>query len=248
MSREAMLAGTTGGIIGTIMGVIGVVWSLVSIAFAVDYSNYSLISLFSQWLGVGVLGLPYPSSSFLVLVCSIVLGSFLIVSCTLLGVGFWGVYKAGGGAMGMVGLVFGVVGGTVGGLLIILGPLMVGIQVIVIFLTPLSTGFEGVFPVFLSSPNYVFLGIGVVILVVTFILLGLSSIVVRNMTENSAASTAAGILSIIGGCLLIFYTLVQGYAPSLAVLGGFLTLVGFILIFTAFILWTIVFFNLHKYI
>jgi hypothetical protein len=243
MSRTAMLAGTAGGIIGIFMGITGVIWSLVSIGFAVDFYNYQqTLPTLSVWLGVDVLGLyPYPQSAFLFLLYSLLLTSFLIVSCILLGVGFYGVYQASGSEMGIIGLIFGVVGGTIGSSFIILAHVFTSTNVIPILLAPIDVGFNGVLPIFVSSPNYILILISTLIIVVTFILLGSSSLAVRDTTEAPSATTAAGILSIVGACFLALYILVQPYVPPLAILGGLFTLVGFVLIFVAFILWAVVF-------
>jgi len=234
LSRGALLTGTAGGIIGTITAGIGVIWCIIDILlyaalmtyinFAIQFYEFGFIFLLMHnYLGYYLLMIlmvaATPTSSLaLFFVFSLLLGVLLIVSCILTGVGFYGVYKAGGGAMGVVGLIFGIIGGVLGGLLILLGNML---------MTPVTIG--------ASEPNYLFIWIGFIILALAFILMGTASIVVRDATANSSASVAAGILSIIGACLFFPYIL--------GILGDIMALIGFGLIFVAFILWAVVFYS-----
>nr|MDO8081400.1 hypothetical protein [Candidatus Freyarchaeota archaeon] len=148
------------------------------------------------------------------------------MSGVLTGVGFYGMYQAGGGAMGVVGLIFGIIGGTAGSLLLILGNILG---------TPLT--------LFASEPNYLFIWIGMIILGVSFILLGVTSRVVRGSTTRPSAAAAAGTLSIIGGCFFFPYILDW----LLRIAGGIFTLIAFVLVLSAFIIWAAVFFGSRNF-
>ncbi len=243
MPRGALLTGAAGGILGSITGITGVLWIIVNINFAVDIYNYSeMLGLFSQLYGLWALAMiPYPSSGFLFSTLTLLLAIFIIVSCILLGAGFYGTYQAGGGVMGVVGLIFGIIGGSAGGLFILLGNFITSAKLVPLFVVPIFEGFEGIIPYPVFTPNTPIIWLGLMVLTVSFILLGVSSIVVREITANSSASMAAGILSIIGACFLVLYVLMQFEFPPLAILAGILTLVGFILIFVAFVIWAVVF-------
>ncbi|MFB0563441.1 MAG: hypothetical protein ACETWM_19760 [Candidatus Lokiarchaeia archaeon] len=245
MAKAYMLTGMAGGIIGSITGIIGLIWCLISITSAIDIYNY-IQMLFVNSQMVGILALvffPYPSSIYLFTTFSFILATLLLVSLILVGLGFYGTYRAGAGAMGVVGLIFGIIGGVAGPLFIFLGNIMTGIELVPLFVAPILDPWAGLLLFPLSVPNYGFIWLGMMVLTITFILLGSSSIAVREMTNSPSATLAAGILSIIGSCFLILYLLVQNSVPILVIIGGILTLVGFILIFVAFILWSVVFFT-----
>ena len=227
MSKEALLTGTAGGIIGAITAVMGIIWSIIYVRFYMDFTNYlSIVSSLSIFLGPFAFVIQtYQASEQTLLWFSLLLAIFLIVTGILIGVGFYGTYKIGGGAMGVVGLIFGIIGGTSGALFIILGNLLTTTLFIPMPIIPF------ILPI--TMPNYPIMWIGFMVLGVTFILLGSASITVREMTMNASASQAAGILSIIGGSLFLVGALI---------FGGIL-LIGFILIFVAFILWTVVFYT-----
>ena len=126
MSREALLTGTAGGIIGTITAGIGAIWGIISIILRITLSSFYANVIF---LLIGLIS-PYKSpfstlidilyvlasdpSGLLSLffMFSFMLSILLIVSCILTGVGFYGVYQAGGSVMGVVGLIFGIIGGA----------------------------------------------------------------------------------------------------------------------------------------
>lgn len=232
MSRAAILTGTAGGIIGTITAGIGIIWSLATIIVtsANGFLWYHLklvenLAILSDefWLYFSLYMFELYYFSMITgdeafpLILLVVLGILLIVSCILTGVGFYGVYKAGGGAMGLVSFIFGIIGGALAGNFLFL---------------------EGIFgaltlpsPIGLYFPGW----IGMVVLGVTFIIFGVSSIVVRETTTRPRASVAAGILSIVGACL---------FFPSLLGLYGLImVMVGFALMFVAFLLWAIVFYS-----
>nr|MDO8081409.1 hypothetical protein [Candidatus Freyarchaeota archaeon] len=229
MSRGALLTGTAGGIIGTITAAIGIIWSIIDVQLIITLFRYSTPLYLSDAflynnLSIILTFAAAPSTSpLLFFVFSLVLGILLIVSCVLTGVGFYGLYQAGGDAMGVVGLIFGIVGGAAGGTLIILGNTILSSA-------PLS-GTSFLF----STPNYSVIWKGMIMLAVTFILLGSASIVVRGTTTRSGTSVAAGILSIIGACLFFLFFLGD--------FGSIIALVGFGLIFVAFILWAVVFYS-----
>jgi hypothetical protein len=150
-----------------------------------------------------------------------VMALLLLVGCILTGIGFYGMYQAGGGAMGVVGLAFGIIGGVAGAIFLILGNVMTEIR---------ST--PSVF-IYITRPNYLFIFIGFAILGVCLILMGSASIVVREATAHSAAAVAAGILSIIGGSLLFPYILdwLMG-----SIVAGIFTLIAFVLLLSGFII------------
>ena len=235
MSRGALITGTTGGVIGAITAAIGIIWLSILNTFQTEIYNYlaqigtylSTLVPFSIFYGEPF---PFPIIPFLPSwslfgLSSSILAVFFIVSGILIGIGFYGTYKIGGGAMGVVGLILGIIGCTLGALQIILGNLLTATQFIPMPITPY------IIPVIL--PNFTIMWIGFMVLGVTFILLGSASITVREMTMNPSASQAAGILSIIGGSLFLLCVLF---------LGGIL-FIGFILIFVAFILWAAVFYT-----
>jgi hypothetical protein len=178
MSR-ALLTGTAGGIIGTIASALGVVWNIVYF-----FVGRTLFSIFFR-----------TGPSTLQIVITIIFVALLLVACVLTGVGFYGLHAIGGSSMGVVALIFGIIGGAAFLVLILMD---------------------------LFTQTYIFVLIGIIILIISFIIIGAASITLREVTINPGAATAAGILSIIGGILLI-------------------GLLGFMLLFVAFLLWAIVF-------
>ncbi len=242
MSRAAFYTGGTGGILGSLMGVTGILWCIYNITYLMDLYRY-VSDFFDYWFFLDEFAyffLPVHSSGSWFGVISIILVILLIVSGILTGIGFYGAYRTGGGAMGVVGLIFGSAGITLGALFILLG----------IAAQELKTPYPWMYPFYyypfgyllpLFGPNFLYIWLGLVILAVTFILLGVSSIVVRESTGNSSASLAAGILSIIGACFLVPYVLV--WIDIIAILGCIFALIGFVLIMVAFILWAAVFFS-----
>jgi hypothetical protein len=103
MGRGALLTGMVGGIIGTIASVVGLIWSISSIFAEVEFHLF------------------FYTLSTLLIFSTILFVALLLVSCILTGVGFYGMYKVGGGAMGVVGLIFGIIGGVASAILILIG-------------------------------------------------------------------------------------------------------------------------------
>lgn len=239
MPRDAFLVGTVGGIMGFITSVIGIIWSIVVNALLTEINSYlGQLSYYTSFLNpitkvVPYHGEPFPlllafypsASSFYVL--SFILSTFLILTSVVIGIGFYGTYKAGGGAMGVVGLTFSIIGITSGALLIIMGNLATGYMYVQMLVEMSSAPFLPV-----PTPNFPLIWIGFLILCVTFILLGSASIRVREMTDRPGASYAAGVLSIIGAVFFLIGSLWY-----------ILLIIGFGLILVAFILWAVIFYS-----
>jgi hypothetical protein len=198
MGRGALLTGVAGGIIGTIAAVIGIVWFI--FAFFIGPELFI----------VPYVGFIYTGPSALAIGISILFVALIIVACILTGIGFYGMYTAGGGAMGIVGLIFGIIGGVAAGILFLIGTFL-----------PYD-------PFSYYTPILAWGWIGLIILGVSFIIMGSASIVVREYSMHSGTAVAAGILSIIGGSCLIVYII---------------SFIGFVLLFVAFLLWAIVFYG-----
>jgi hypothetical protein len=234
---KALLGGVIGGTIGSIAAALGIIWSIMDNKFINDTKNFSIqltgylnyligTPPYSPFFYFPIPPLIYPSgSSFYIF--SLLLVIFLIVTGILIGSGFYGTYKIGGGIMGGVGLISSLVGMTLGALFIIMGNRILGY-------TPSSILFgDGViFLIPLSIPNSNIFGIGFLIMALTFVLVGSASISVRELTQMPSSSSAAGILSIVGA---VFF--VTGY------LWYVLLIIGFVLTFVAFILWAVVFYS-----
>nr|MDO8079479.1 hypothetical protein [Candidatus Freyarchaeota archaeon] len=109
MARAALLTGTAGGTIGSIAAGLGVIWSIIFMTFAVELWNY-MQYLATSYTPLIIFFIPYPPSSVLFSSLLLMVSLLLIVAGVLSGVGFYGVYKIGGGAMGMVGLIFAIAG------------------------------------------------------------------------------------------------------------------------------------------
>lgn len=135
----------------------------------------------------------YIGPSMVQIVISIIFMSLLLVACVLTGIGFYGLYTLGGSSMGVVALIFGIISGSA---FLVLGLIA------------------------LFTNAIIFAWIGMLILLVSFIIIGVASIVLRDFTTHPGTALAAGILSIIGGILL-----------------------GFAFLFVAFLLWAIVFYT-----
>ncbi|MGQ9722716.1 MAG: hypothetical protein ACUVXA_15505 [Candidatus Jordarchaeum sp.] len=198
MGRGALLTGVAGGIIGTIASVAGIAWLIIWLFVPPQYillPYFTLLPVGPSPLYIGV---------------SILFAALIVVACILTGVGFYGMYTVGGSSMGIVALIFGIIGGVAFGILLLLDILL---------------GYGGIF---YYSPITIFSIIGSIILGVIFIIIGSASIVVREYTMHSGSAVAAGILSIIGGCFVILY------------IGG---IIGYPLLFVAFLLWAIVFYT-----
>ncbi len=206
MSRGALLTGMAGGIIGTIASAIGIAWSILSLV------SYELI--FVPIYPFGFIPV-YSGPSMLVVALTIIFVVILFVACILTGIGFYGMYTAGGGAMGVVALIFAIIGGVAASIFTFLG----------VF---------GSYGSFYYNPYSYILAlswIGFIIFGVSFIIIGSASIAVREVSTHSGTAVAAGVLSIVGGSCLIISILF------------FFVWIGFGLLFVAFILWAIVFYT-----
>jgi hypothetical protein len=232
LDRGALLVGVVGGIIGAVAGGIGIIWSIIDIL----YMQELIRTLNDPFLIIrSIYFSPYPvtyvsiptSTGTLLFEFSIMLAILFMVGGTLTGVGFYGVYKEGGGNMGLVGLISGIIGGVIGGIFLILGNLL-----------QVQSG-PSLGPIFLSvlTPNYFDFFIGLAVLGIALILLGVASRAVRIMIAHPSASATAGSLSIVGGCLLFPYIL--NYLA--ATLGDIPLLFAFPLILSAFAIWAAVF-------
>ncbi len=232
MSRGALQTGAVGGIIGALTSFVGILWSIIYFVFASELVNYISNMIFSILIGpLILLANPYPASGSLFSILSFILAILILLTGILIGIGFYGTYKIGGGAMGVVGLIFGIIGGALGDLFIMLGNLL-PIKDYFPILTSITPPL-GIFVIPITYPHFLIIWIGFMILGVAFILLGSASITVREMTMHPSASSAAGILSIIGGAVFlagVFFFI-------------FLIIIGFILIFAASIIWTVVFYS-----
>lgn len=250
MSRAKFLTGTVGGLIGIIMAGIGIVWSIITLLFVMDlFAYFDNLMWWSGWLLsiYAVFLVPYPASGLWFNLSSFIVVLFLIVSGVLLGIGFYGLYTVGRKRMGIVGLIFSTIGSISGALLIYLGNTISNIEPIAVYVTRL---WEPVNPVtapwFVTTPNFFLIWIGLVILSVTFIVIGAASITTSGIVTRPSAFKAAGIVSIIGACFFFPYfltTLIGTEKPLVALLGPILEIVGFALIFVAFILWSIIFYS-----
>ncbi len=202
-----MLTGTAGGIIGTITMFIAIIWSIVYPLYWLDLisygSNLEYLSVYTGWPAIFVMPYPYYTESlFFVLVLLLVV--LLIVTSILVGIGFYGTYRIGGGAMGTAALIVSIIGTTIAAIIIFLGSTAlkdIYHQFINIYPYPWATP-EEMFsylylPVYL--PGFLWIWLGCIILGVTFIVMGAASIVVREVTGHSSSGMAGGILSIIGG-------------------------------------------------
>jgi hypothetical protein len=264
MSRSALLSGTIGGIIGVITASLGVSWLFVFDSISSDIGIYvSLLGIyFTGLFGTYTIGgvkqfqsFPYPIPYFpswsLFGVSSLILAAFLIMTGILIGAGFYGMYKIGGGAASVIGMVSSVIGITAGALSIVMVNLTAGYEQTWLMVGQgEASGMVPFFPVL--TPNFPFIVIGFIILGFTFIMLGSASISIREMTEKPRASQAAGILSI-GVAVFIVLCSLLGSIPVRGILGGlsnnitfgifFGGIIGFLPILIAFILWAWVFYS-----
>jgi hypothetical protein len=254
MSRTTLLTGTAGGVMGAIMALLGMTWSIITILL-IGETNQNIIVASLLAYNVPLLQ-PLISTSMLLWfsVFSLILAIFLIVSGILTGVGFYGLHTAGGGPMGVVGLILSIVGSSAGAAFIILGSILFSpIYIPSYYSTSTSTGTSTMFSFFpVIVPAFLIVWIGVLILTGTFIVLGVASIAVRRVTNRTGLAATSGILSIVGGAFLFLYTLFAigtssvGYLSLIggtAMAGIFFTLIGFVLLFIAFLMWAIVFYS-----
>ncbi|MEM3526368.1 MAG: hypothetical protein QXV37_03050, partial [Candidatus Jordarchaeaceae archaeon] len=244
LSGSIFLAGTAGGVMGAITAVTGIIWVIMVNAFLTEINTYLAqlsyflmilipISWFYSYPYHGYIYplVPFYPSAYLFGTVSSLLSIFLIATGVLIGVGFYGIHKISERRTGIVVLIFSIIGVTAGALLIIMGNLVTGYMYAHVAIELTSSPFLPV-----PTPDFNIIWIGFVILGFTFIVLGSTSTSIREMTQKPSASNAAGILSIIAA--IIFS------------IGGFLwpviLVVGFILIFVASLLWTVVFFSFQE--
>nr|MDO8081071.1 hypothetical protein [Candidatus Freyarchaeota archaeon] len=241
MSRRALLTGVVGGIIGAITAALGVIWSLVyKGSFPIPvYGGILSVPLYAGFVLIPFLIVfePYAYGS-LFGIFSFVLAIFLIVTCILICVGFYGTHKIGGGAMGKAGLIFSILGITSGALLILIGYLTPTFETKLYTWLGLTEASPSWTFYLAFKPNWLMFGTGLIALCITFILLGVASISVREVTEKPSALYAAGILSILGAVAFIIGGIVGIIVSNITI-----AFIGFGLIFVAFILWTVVFYS-----
>ena len=240
LPEDAFLAGTIGGVVGAITAAVGIIWVILVDAFLTEIHTYlgqlthffMILIPLSWYYSYPYHGYPYPivpplPHAFLFGVSSVILSILLVATGILIGFGFYGTYKTGGGAVGLRGLTLVTIGITLGALLIIMGTLTKGYMYADVAVGTTSNPFLPV-----PTPNFPVIWMGFIVLGFTFIQLGSASISVREMTQKPSASNAAGILSILGAITFL--------------IGGFIwhviLVVGFILILVASILWTAVFY------
>jgi len=254
--EDTFLVGTVGGIMGSITAAIGIKCGIVFNSFINEINIYLLqLGYYLNYLIPGTFGYGYgvppplpllfysPSASLLG-VYSFVLSVLLGATGVLVGFGFYGTYRIGGGAMGLSGLIFGVIGATSSALLIIMGNLTTGYDL------SAELGFPGEIIVGVpipTTPNFSLIGIGFAVLSFTFLVLGSASISVREVTGKPMVSLAAGILSILAGVFSILGPLgfisrgpITGIGIALSAV--YIAFISFAPILVAFILWAIVFY------
>lgn len=259
MARATLSLGITGGLIGSIAAIIGVIWCLYSTIFLMEYSHYTVdILIYTFYFGGAMIPvgdytifvasnvyplLPIHSASASLSMWTMILGIFLVASGVLIGTGFFGMYRASGSSMGVVGLITSIVGSSVGSLLIYLGVISQQLQILYsttyfffIFIIPILY-----FVQHILIPNFLYIWLGLTVLGVSFILLGVCTISLSKHTGNVWASKAAGILSIIGGVLLFPYILVWFRVAD--TVGSAIALIGFLVILITFILWAAVYYS-----
>jgi hypothetical protein len=262
VSRNTLLTGSIGGVMGAITAIIGMLWSTMTLQLAIELAEYPFQLLYvaiTNALLTPIAGDNQPLAQpvwIYVGVLTTVLVILFIVSGILTGVGFYGVYQNGGGRMGVVGLLFGIAGSIAGAIFFLLGGIAVqkyGIGVNGLVLSYNGTSGYAILGITaFYEPNVLFYWIGLIILAATFIILGVSSIAVHGATGRPVLSLISGISSIAGACLLFPFTLymlenlpstVSYYLSGNAALGIESTFLGFIPIFVANILWVVVFFS-----
>ena len=255
---RALLTGTAGGVIGAVTAAVGVLWSFITYAYLTEINSYlTQLSYYLSDLSWSIyfhrdpfwpLPLPYFPSASLFGVSSFILSIFLIAAGILIGAGFYGAYKIGGGDRGLAGLIFGFIGNAVSALLIIMGNLTTGYNLTASFLAAPTMG-QYYLPV--PTPNFPVIWIGFVTLGLTFLVLGSASKSVCEVTEKPSASSAAGSLSVTGAVVFIIGVLMGLVGPTLTPTADMpppplwppLLVIGFGLIFVAFILWAVVFYS-----
>lgn len=141
---------------------------------------------------------------------------------------------------GYSGLITSIVGSSLGATLIYLGIISkvydISSGVVYFIFIPLVLY---TYPVLV--PNFFYIWLGLVVLAITFIMLGVSTLAMRETFSMPSAVTAAGVLSIVGGCFLFPYVLV--WMKLIPLLGVVFAFIGFAMILVVFIIWTIVFYS-----
>jgi hypothetical protein len=249
MSRAALLTGTAGGAIGAIMAIMGMVWCIITGLLVSEINQNIIVSSLAAWNFYLDNFISYNMLTWF-FVFSLILAILLVVSGILLGVGFYGLHTAGGGPMGVLGLILGIVGSSAGAALIFLGSLIPTSIYIASYAWGPGWYAFSFGPVLI--PSFIFTWIGVLILAGTFIVLGVASIATRRVTNRTGLAATSGILSIVGGAFLFLYTLFAigttslGWLSIIGVTAGagiFFTLIGFVLLFVAFLMWSVVFYS-----
>nr|MDO8079262.1 hypothetical protein [Candidatus Freyarchaeota archaeon] len=234
---KALLIGTVGGIIGTITAAVGIMWVISVNTLLNEIYNYLVelapfVNTVISWIPTPLYTGPWPQPIFsswpLFGLLSSILAMLLIVTGILIGIGFYGTYKIGGGAPGVVGLIFGIIGGIAGALLITIGNTTPG------YMSAVAPFDEVYVPVIsVTTPNFNFIWASFGVLALAFIIIGAASISVRETTNIPSASMAAGILSIIGAVAFLVGSIIHLIPP----------IVGFGLTLVSFILWAVVFYS-----
>jgi hypothetical protein len=234
---KAFTTGLVGGIIGAITAGTGIVWSIIYYLLIIDKLNYM------NYLYIAVILKTPPIQStqadILLHIITIIFAVLLIVTGVLIGIGYYGYYSAEGQKIGLVALVTGIIGPLAAGILLILGTMVIRtVQLIARSTTDFSFFWLIYFPGLAAW-------IGLVFLAATFIIFGSTSIITRKSSPKPGIATVAGILSLIGGSLIIFmdeYSYIFLYG-NLTIFFGPL---GFGLLFISMILWTIMFYSTRK--
>ena len=155
------------------------------------------------------------------MVLTILLTVLLTLTGIFAGLGFYGLYKLGGGTMGAVALIMSIIGCTGASILILLGDTVIKTEMSFIIFGELPTKIS------VYYPNVILITISLLLLTATFVILGVASITTRKASTRPTAALAGGILSIIGGALLLIFS----------------GLLGFAVLIVATITWSVVFFS-----
>ncbi len=210
MSRRLMLTGTVGGVIGTITGSIGILWIatyfifLNKLSYEYTFSVICFLYLFGPFIGQFFFPSLFPAFLELVfLILTILLGISLIITSIMVGLGFYGLSEQGAGGIGGAALITGVSGTSVAAILLVLADTVFRefhLSSLYLFYYPYYY-----YPIYLYiyTPGSLFIWYSLIVLGITFFVLGLVSVLARDSTPSLNSAVAAGILSIIGGILLI---------------------------------------------
>ncbi len=241
-SRDAILTGAVGGVMGAVTSVVGTVWVIEAYNLSSEIDIYLAqlsyyLYILAPWMsfqsflyhGEPIMAFPFfYSSAPLFFELSLIMCIFLIVTSVLIATGFLGTYDIGVGAANIIGSILGSMGIISGASLIIMGSLTVGYRYAG---APMEMSSIPFLPV--PTPNFQIMWIGFTTLGFAFIVLGAAGYSIRDMTNSPEASQAAGILCIIGATFFIIGGYVWPMIPVIA----------FALILLAFILWSKVFYS-----